>query len=160
MRLSSTTFQGTCRGLFAWADLSSNAYIAVGTEATGDTIVLGVVPRGIRIGLGQIQNTALGTSATLTLSFKTAAITLSSAISVSAAAQNAFANTLALGFGTITPSGITVANQFFDTEVIAVPPSYTGVGPDYDLLIATVAAGTVLTAGGQITGYLDYTTEV
>ena len=31
-RLSSMAFQGTCRGLFAWADLLSNAYIAVGTE--------------------------------------------------------------------------------------------------------------------------------
>jgi len=31
-RLTSSTFQGTCRGLLAWADLSSNAYIAIGTE--------------------------------------------------------------------------------------------------------------------------------
>lgn len=31
-RLTSSTFQGICRGLFAWADLSGNAYVAAGTE--------------------------------------------------------------------------------------------------------------------------------
>lgn len=32
MHINSTPFQGICRGILAWADLSSNTYIAIGTE--------------------------------------------------------------------------------------------------------------------------------
>lgn len=42
-RLSNSTLQGVCRGMLAWADLSSNAYVACGTEQRLQLFTAGVL---------------------------------------------------------------------------------------------------------------------
>lgn len=70
-----------------------------GNLANGDVIDAGQLPKGARIIGGKLDQDALGSGVTLTVSLSVSSTALSGALDVAAAGEDVFANTVALNYG-------------------------------------------------------------